>query len=1243
MNEVSITPSPYWQPVALNYPEELPISSMHEAIAAAMHSHQAIIVCGATGSGKTTQLPKICLAAGRGRLGRIACTQPRRIAARTVAARIAQELGTRIGEGVGYKVRFSDQVRADSVIKVLTDGMLLAETTGNRDLREYDTIIIDEAHERSLNIDFLLGYLRQLMARRPELKLIITSATIDAERFSRHFNNAPVIEVSGRTFPVEIRYRPILAPETTEDGQKTRDIEEDRMILAIIDAVDELAAVGEGDILVFLPGEREIRETAEALRKHHPPHTEILPLFARLSIKEQERIFQPTNARRIILATNVAETSLTVPGIRYVVDTGYARILRYSARNKVDQLLTEPVSQASANQRSGRCGRVAAGVCIRLYAEQEYAGRPQYTDPEILRTSLAGVILRMLSLHLGQPADFPFLDAPTPRAIADGYQLLEELNAVDSTRRLTATGRQLARLPLDPKIGRVLLAAHQQSCLTEALIICSALSVQDPRERPAAKAGAADEKHRVFADERSDFVGLLKLWQAFDEMVKHQKSRRSLQEHCHTHFLNPARLREWREVHGQLATTAGELGLRENIEPASYEAVHMALLSGFLGHIGVKQDEGGFQGARGIQFHVHPGSALAKKPPKWVMAAELIETSRLYARVVGKIEPEWLEPVASHLCKRHYFDPHWEKKTAQVSAFEQVQLFGLIIIPRRTVHYGTIDPAESRKIFIRAALVAGEFETRAEFFSHNQQLLHEVSELEHKARRQDVLVDEEGLFAFFDARIPADIVNGSGFERWRREAERSTPRLLYLRREDVMRHEAETITEDWFPQLLPWDNLTLPLQYRFEPGHLLDGVTVTLPLALLNTIPVGRFDWLVPGMLREKLAWYLKALPKQLRRVFVPVPDTVTAAMTELSRTGVLTEALAAWLAQRSGLKMAASVWNDAPPIHLQMNFRVVDERAQELGMSRDLRALQQRLGEAAQLVFSAPDNSFEQSGFKRWEFGEVPESLPFTRAGLVVTGYPAIIDEQDSVALRLLDTVQAAERAHRSGVVRLFRLYLTEQFKSLEKNLPDFTRLALAYRPFGDTDDLREALLSVIAEQACLGEDTVPRKLAQFESQLGKARVRIRPVADALAQIVGQILALQQQVVPKLSTSIAYANKDLTSQLQRLVYPGFITATPWRRLQQIPRYLQGMQHRLAKLPDRPLQDQQHSATLARLTAQWQTRLARHRQAGIDDMQIEEFRWQLEELRISLFAQTLKTPQPVSVKRLEKLWESVQG
>jgi ATP-dependent helicase HrpA len=1241
VNQPDIALPRFWQPAALNYPEALPVSGHHEEIAEAIRTHQAVIVCGATGSGKTTQLPKICLQAGRGVVGRIACTQPRRIAARTVAARLAQELGTNLGEGVGYKVRFTDQVRNDTVIKVLTDGMLLAETGGDRDLRAYDTIIIDEAHERSLNIDFLLGYLRQLMTRRPELKVIITSATIDAERFSRHFGGAPVIEVSGRTYPVEIRYRPIEAPERAAEGAKSRETDEERQTQAILDATDELARLGEGDILIFLPGEREIRDLAEALRKHHPPHTEILPLFARLSVQEQQRIFHPSNARRIVLATNVAETSLTVPGIRYVIDPGQVRLLRYSPRTKVDQLQVEPVSQASANQRAGRCGRVAAGVCIRLYSELEYSARPAYTDPEILRTSLAGVILRMSALRLGAAADFPFLDAPAPRLIADGYQLLEELNAVTDQRSLTPIGKQLAKLPLDPKIGRVLLAAQQTGCLAEALVICAALSVQDPRERPPAQSGAADDRHRAFADEQSDFAGILKLWAFYDEALKHKKSNRKLIDQCREHFLNPQRLREWREVHGQLASMAREMGLRPNEVAAKYEAIHQALLAGFLGNIGVKMDEGGYQGARGIKFHIHPGSALAKKTPKWVMAAELTETTRLYARSVAKIEPEWLESVAAHLLKRNYFDPHWQKKTAQVSAFEQIQLFGLTIVPRRSVHYGTIDPVESRRIFIRSALVAGEYDTRAPFFAHNGQLIEEIVELEHKARRQDVLVDEQRLFAFFDARIPAGIVNGSGFDRWRRDAERENPRLLYLSRDDIMRHGAETVTEDWFPPALHLNETALPLSYRFDPGHALDGVTVTVPLALLNTLPGWRFDWVVPGMLREKLTWYVKSLPKQLRRVFVPVPDTVTALMEILTPTRPLTEVLAEILSQRSSLKISPADWTDAPPAHLTTNFRVVDEQDRELASGRDLQALRKQLGAAAQLTFREQDNAFEKNGFKRWEFGDVPAQLRFTRAGQTLTGYPAIADDKDSVALRLFDTAQAAERAHRVGLTRLFRLTLTEQFRFLEKNLPDFTRLALAYRSLGDADSLREELIRAIAERACLGDDELPRTQPQFEAQLSKARARLKAVADALSRTVGQVLDEYTQIQGKLKAPWPHVVKDIQDQLSHLIHAGFISTTPWTRLQHLPRYLKGINVRLSKLPARLEHDQRHTTALVSLTTQYRARLDKHRKAAIDDPALDEFRWQLEELRISLFAQELKTPQPVSVKRLQKLWENV--
>ena len=1229
----------FWQPERLEFPENLPVSARRDDIISAIQAHQAVIICGATGSGKTTQLPKLCLAAGRGQSGRIACTQPRRIAARSLANRIAQELHTRVGEGVGYKVRFSDQVRTDSVIKVLTDGMLLAETAGSRDLREYDTIILDEAHERSLNIDFLLGYLRHLMDRRPELKLVITSATIDADRFARHFNGAPVIEVSGRTWPVEIRWRPVEAPmrETEPAGKKPgRETDDDRARQAMLDAVDELARTGSGDILVFFPGEREIREAAEALRKHHPAHTEILPLYARLSVQEQERIFRPGNARRIVLATNVAETSLTVPGIRHVVDTGTARLLRYSTRNKIDQLLTEPVSQASANQRAGRCGREAPGVCIRLYSEQEYQARPPYTDPEILRTSLAGVILRMLSLKLGDPLQFPFLDAPAPRAWADGFQLLEELGALDERQRLTETGRQLARLPVEPRIGRVLLAAQRQGCLREALIIASALSVQDVRERPQAQAGAADDRHRAFADERSDFVGLIKLWDFYEEAVKHQKSRRQLTNLAQEHFLNPARLREWRDVHGQLATSVAELGLRENIEPATYEAIHLALLAGFPGNIGVKQDEGGFSGARGIKFHLHPSSSLARKPPKWVMVAELMETSKLFGRIAAKIEPEWLEKVAAHLCNKHYFDPHWDRKAAQVSAFEQVQLYGLIIVPRRKVHYGSINPAVSRELFIRHALVAGEYDTQAEFFRHNHDLLESVLELEHKSRRQDVLIDDEALFAFFDQRIPQDIVNGAGFERWRREAEKEQPKRLYLARTDVMRHDAQSVTEDWFPQHWQHDNLKLPLTYRFEPGHVNDGVTISVPLSLLNAIPAWRLDWLVPGMLREKLAWYLKALPKQLRRVFVPVPETVTALMGALQPDEALTEALAKALSQRSKLKISPNEWRDVPPPHLLMNVRVVDAKQQELASGRDINALRQQLAQAARLEFAAPDAAGEQAGFRSWAMGDIPLSLPVRRAGVQVMAWPALVDETDSVALRLFDTGQAASVAHRKGLVRLFRLVLAQQFKVMEKDLPDFTRLAMAYRPFGNPEQLRESLLQLIAAQACLADEELPRTQKQFDQQLTRARVRLRPVMDVVTRAVGQILVLHAGLQTAVGKCPGASGRDMQDQLRALVYPGFIDQTAWTHLQHYPRYLQALEWRVQKYPERKINDEKHTAAIARLVGQWQAKVSAVRKTGQTDLRLDELRWQFEELRVSLFAQQLKTPYPISLKRLEK-------
>ena len=1236
-----------WRPQQIEFPADLPVVAMRDDIVAAIRRHPVVIVCGATGSGKTTQLPKLCLEAGRGEQGRIACTQPRRIAARALADRIAQELHTAVGEGVGYKVRFHDRVREDTAIKIMTDGMLLAEIVGNRLLREYDTIILDEAHERSLNIDFLLGYLRGLLPRRPDLRVIIASATLDAARFSAHFHNAPVIEVSGRSYPVELRYRPLEAasnnPATEQKSRPQPD--EDRLTQAILSAVDELAHLGDGGILIFLPGEREIRDVAEALRKHHPAHTEILPLFSRLSVQEQTRIFQPGNARRIVLATNVAETSLTVPGIRYVVDSGLARVPRYSLRNKVDQLLTEPISQAAANQRAGRCGRVAAGVCIRLYSELDFAARPPYTDAEILRTSLAGTILRMQALKLGQPEAFPFLDAPSPRAIAEGFAVLEELGAVDQTRRMTDTGRQLARLPLEPRVGRVLLAAQQFGCLREALVICAALSVQDVRDRPAAQAGSADDRHRAFADERSDFMGLLKLWAFYDDALRHQKSRRQLQQLCQEHFLNAARLREWREVHGQLSSSVAELGVRENEIPASYEAIHCALLAGFPGQIGVKQDEGGYQGTRGIRFWLHPSSILAKKSPKWVMVGELTETSRLYGRLAAKIEPEWLERVATHLCQSQYFDPHWDRRSAQVNAFEQVQLFGLIIVPRRRVHYGSIDPVISREIFIRQALVAGEFDTKAAFFAHNQRVLQEAADLEHKARRLDVLVDDEGLFAFFDARVPAHIVNGAGFEHWRREAEQQTPRLLCFEATDVMRHDAASVTEEWYPKVLQVDGLNLPLHYRFEPNHLLDGVTLNVPLPLLNTLTAWRMDWLVPGMLREKLNWYVRNLPKSLRQAFVPVADTVTAAMQALRPTGPLPELLAGFLSARTGLNIVASVWGEPPP-HLKMNIRLLADDGEELGMARDIQTLRAQWGSSAQLAFSEADSDIERSGMTQWEVGELACELSVRRAGVAVAAYPALVDEGEDVSLCLFDTAEAAQAAHHAGVLRLARIALRAQLSQLEKDWPDATRLALAYRPLGNPDALRSDWLQAILEQACLADlpdNELPRSQKSFEQLIVKARVRLRPVADALNRVLAEVLAQYAILAPQVARISGISGKDMQEQLRQLVYSGFVRQTPWPHMQQLLRYLQGLQWRVEKYGERREQDARHTAAIARLREPWQVKMQSRELNGEQRRQLLAFRWQLEELRISLFAQQLKTPYPVSVKRLEKHWQEISG
>jgi len=1259
----------------IDYPD-LPVSARRADIIAALKASPVLILCGETGSGKTTQIPKMCLEAGLAGTGLnggglIGCTQPRRIAARSVAQRVAEELKGELGGLVGYKVRFTDKVRRDTRIKFMTDGILLAESQGDPMLSAYSCIVVDEAHERSLNIDFLLGYLRTLIEIRPELKIVITSATIDAEKFSAHFNHAPVIEVSGRTYPVEMRYRPVgddedlpLTPTPLTQGEsgvkagKAKKDEPD-LIQAILDATDELAREGWGDTLIFLPGEREIRETAEALRKHHPPQTEILPLFARLSVEEQDRIFKPGNARRIVLSTNVAETSLTVPGIRYVIDTGQARVKRYSARNKVEQLLIEKISQASANQRAGRCGRVSDGICIRLYDEGDFNNRPRFTDPELLRSSLAGVILRMKSLGLGAVENFPFIDPPHSRFIADGYSLLHELNALDEKNELTETGKRIARLPLDPRMARMIMAAERNGSLAEMLMIASFLSVQDPRERPQERAGSADEKHKLFADERSDFLGVVKLWNWFNEQIKHKKSNRQLRDLLADHFLSSRRMREWRDVHGQLATQCTELGLRLNEKPAGYDALHQALLTGLLGNIGFRSDDiksrggagsnrpgdGIYQGARSLRYGLHPASVLAKKSVKWVVAAELTDTGRLLGRMAAEVRPEWIEAASQHVVERSYSEPHWDRKSARVMAYERVTLYGVTLASRRRIHYGPIDPVLARELFIRGALVAGECDTEASWFQHNQELVAHIEELEHKARKSGVWLDEERIFAFFDKRIPDGMHNGPAFEKWLKTIKTDT---LKLSREDIVA-EGLDLSQGLYPETIEIDSVSCPVKYRFEPGHPLDGATLSMPLYLLNRVSEAQLDWAIPGLLRDRVNALFKALPKDIRNAFVPLAQSVTTFLSE-AQAGKqpLADALSDWVASRAKSRVPLRE-ADIPP-HLKINIRVLDDGGQELATSRSLAELRNELGQTASLAYGAPSlqgkeqgSEHERANITQWDFGDLPQHVHFTRGGQKLTGYPALVDEGESVSMKLLDAPETAETESRKGVVRLMRLALSAQFKQLEKDIAKQTGLALKYRSLGNADSFFSDLLDTIADRACLGDDPLPRSQKAFDKQKERAKPRIAPVMQALLKSVETCLDLSQQILGKLNQKSPYSHaiRDEQAHFASLIYPGFIRQTPWERWQHLPRYLNAILRRFDKLPAAGERDPRHAAIIQGLEKRYQERLARHRKAGLHDPALAEFRWHLEELRVSLFAQELKTPYPVSARRLEKIWESV--
>lgn len=1284
-------------PLNITFPENLPVSARREEIMAAMAAHQVVIVCGETGSGKTTQLPKIALAMGRGRLnappgskGRlIGHTQPRRIAASSVAKRIAQELETPLGEVVGYKVRFQDRLARDASVKLMTDGILLAETQSDPLLQAYDTIIIDEAHERSLNIDFLLGYLRQLLPRRPDLKVVVTSATIDAERFAQHFASAqgpaPVIYVSGRMYPVEQRWHPF-------EESREFDLND-----AIADAVDELwRGNAPGDILVFLPGEREIREAADHLRKHlaHDPLTrnaEVLPLFSRLSQAEQDRVFDSHPGRRIVLATNVAETSLTVPGIRYVIDTGTARVKRYSFRSKVEQLLVEPVSQAAANQRAGRCGRVANGICIRLYDEKDFAGRPRFTDPEILRSSLAGVILRMKSLHLGAVEDFPFIDPPARRAIADGYQLLNELGAVDDDNELTPMGAELARLPLDPRVGRMILEARQRGALQEVLVIASALSLQDVRDRPLDLQAQADQQHAKFDDEKSEFSGYVRLWQWLDEArgghgKEHKLSNRQYEQLLRANFINVRRVREWRDVHSQLLTVVTEHKWRLNDQPASYEQLHKAMLSGLLGNIGFKlEDDEAYLGARGIKFYRHPGAHLKKRPGRWVVCAELVETTRLFGRGIANIEPQWVEEVAGHLLKKQLLDPHWEKKAAEVVALERATLYGLVIYSGRRVPFARADLHGAREIFLREGLVAGEWETRLPFLAANRKLVRQVEELEHKSRRQDVLVDEELIYAFYEQQVPRDVYNGATFEGWYRQASRAQPDLLKLTREELMRHEAAGITSNAFPKTVKLGGVDCAATYLHEPGDPRDGITVSVPLFVLNQVSEDRAEWLVPGMLKDKIQALLKSLPQKPRSRFVPLPESAarlaeTLLAPERYANGSLTDALLKLVRDATSLDVKRTDFKaDMVPAHLFMNFRVVDEHGRQLGMGRNLGALKAELGAKARGAFQAlaglkvaaapvvsaggqgagsappvkaapPPPGVPAAGggakaeqrYTTWSFGELPELMEIRQGGTSLVGFPALIDKQDAVAIEVFDEPEVAAAKHRVGLRRLFALQLRDALKYLEKNIPELQKMAVAFMPLGTQEELRDQIIDVALDRAFL-LDPLPATAADFQRRLDEGRGRLTLIANEVARLAATILGDHAAAARKIKDTKIQpeATADALQQLQRLVPKRFLATTPWPRLQHLPRYLKGIVLRLDKLRADPARD---AARLAELKPQEQRywRLVAERKGAVDE-RMEDFRWLLEELRVSFFAQELRTPQPVSVKRLDKVWAQLQG
>ncbi|MCW1876684.1 ATP-dependent RNA helicase HrpA [Erwinia sp. INIA-01] len=1227
----------------INYPENLPVSQKKQDIANAIRDNQVVIVAGETGSGKTTQLPKICMELGRGIRGLIGHTQPRRLAARTVADRIAAELETSLGGCVGYKVRFNDQVGDTTQVKLMTDGILLAEIQQDRLLMQYDTIIIDEAHERSLNIDFLLGYLRELLPKRPDLKVIITSATIDPQRFSRHFNNAPVIEVSGRTYPVEVRYRPVV--EDADDTDRDQ-------LQAIFDAVDELGQESRGDILIFMSGEREIRDTADALMKRDLPHTEVLPLYARLSNAEQNRVFQSHVGRRIVLATNVAETSLTVPGIKYVIDPGTARISRYSFRTKVQRLPIEPVSQASANQRKGRCGRVSEGICIRLYSEDDFLSRPQFTDPEILRTNLASVILQMTSLGLGDIAAFPFVEAPDQRNIQDGVRLLEELGAItlddNQHYKLTSSGRSLAQLPVDPRLAKMVLEAQKYGCVREAMIITSALSIQDPRERPAEKKQASDEKHQRFADKESDFNAFVNLWNYLQEQQKALSSSQ-FRRQCKLDYLNYLRVREWQDIYTQLRQVVREQGLPVNSEPAPFREVHTALLTGLLSHIGQKDsDKQEYTGARNARFAIFPGSGLFKKPPKWTIVAELVETSRLWGRIAARIEPEWIEPLAQHLLKRSYSEPHWEKAQGAVIAVEKVTLYGLPIVAARKVNYSQIDPVLSRELFIRHALVEGDWQTRHGFFKANLKLREEVEELEHKSRRRDILVDDEILFEFYDQRIPHDVVSARHFDSWWKNASRTEPERLNFAKEMLIRQGAENVSKLDYPNFWHQGNLKLKLSYQFEPGADADGVTVHVPLPLLNQVEEKGFEWQIPGIRRELVIALIKSLPKPLRRNFVPAPNYAEAFLGRAEPLVLpLLESLEREFRRMSGVTLDREAWQwDQVPDHLKITFRVIDENNRKLAEGKDLDALKLQLkGKVQETLSQVADDGLEQSGLHIWSFGDLPDHFEQKRGSYSVKAWPALVDEKDSVAIRLFDSQHEQQKAMWRGQRRLLLLNVPSPIKYLHEKLPNKAKLGLYFNPYGKVLDLIDDCIACGIDKLIAEHGGPSWQESGYTRLHDVVRAELNDTVVEIAKMVEQILTavfnINKRLKGRVDMTMALALSDIKAQMGGLVYRGFVTGNGWKKLADTLRYLQAIERRMEKLAVDPHSDRARMIKVQNVEQAWNTWFNKLPPQRRDDDDVQDIRWMIEELRVSFFAQQLGTPYPVSEKRITQAMEQL--